>query len=488
MTMSRSRRAWVTGLAATVITLLVPGVAWAEPPANDDFGAATAITALPFEATVSLAGATTASDDPTFCDPFARQTVWFDYTAPADGIVKATVVNSGFFAVLAGYTGTRGSLTLVPGFCEFGTNSPATFHVTAGTTYHLEAISEFSGNTAGLTLRVESVAPAANDDFAGAEPVTTLPARRTGDLALGALEPGEPVPSCGAATAHSVWYTYTPPTARWVSANVFGFQFSPAVTVYRGRTLADLSEVDCAFGSAGVFRAEVGQTYFIRIGAAEGAGNDFTIDLDNAPAITPSASPSQSEASVFDDVNFFPFSGDRLGRRLVSGEVRFGDGTSAPVTIDTFMLTHRYTADGVYRVEISGATSDGRSGTGSTELRVETHDVTVTGLLVPAKARPDQTKQIMVTVANTRYDETVAVELFKQTAGGFFTHVGTLTQSVPARSGRTVPFPFAYTFSAADAAAGTVTFKAVATISMQFPDDDDNPADNQRTGSTTVRP
>jgi hypothetical protein len=116
-------------------------------------------------------------------------------------------------------------------------------------------------------------------------------------------------------------------------------------------------------------------------------------------------------------------------------------------------------------------------------LRVETHDVTVTGFSVPAKARVDQTKPISVTVANTRRDETVAVELLRWT-GSYFTRVGTLTQSVLA--GHTVQFPFAYTFGAEDAAAGTVTFKAVATV--VYPGRDDNAADNERVATTTVRP
>jgi hypothetical protein len=79
----------------------------------------------------------------------------------------------------------------------------------------------------------------------------------------------------------------------------------------------------------------------------------------------------------------------------------------------------------------------------------------------------------------------VAVELFKQTGSGSFVHVGTLTQWVPARPDRTVTFPFAYTFGAADATAGAVTFKAVATV--PFATRDARPADNERLATTTVR-
>jgi hypothetical protein len=90
-----------------------------------------------------------------------------------------------------------------------------------------------------------------------------------------------------------------------------------------------------------------------------------------------------------------------------------------------------------------------------------------------------------VTIANTRRDETVQVELFKREANGALTHIGTLTQFVPARSDRTVTFPFAYTFGAADATAGGVTFKAVATL--PFATHDAVPADNEKLATTTVR-
>jgi hypothetical protein len=76
----------------------------------------------------------------------------------------------------------------------------------------------------------------------------------------------------------------------------------------------------------------------------------------------------------------------------------------------------------------------------------------------------------------------VHVELFKQ-SGAFFTHIGTLTQWVPALPNRTVEFPFAYTYSTADASKGIVTFKAVATLTNR----DARPTDNEMLATTTVR-
>lgn len=51
--------------AAVALAALVPGVAQASPPVNDDFDQARAITALPFAADVDFTEATRAADDPT---------------------------------------------------------------------------------------------------------------------------------------------------------------------------------------------------------------------------------------------------------------------------------------------------------------------------------------------------------------------------------------------------------------------------------------
>jgi hypothetical protein len=482
MTQSRLRRSWIAGLITVTIALLAPGIAQAEPPSNDDFDNATDITALPFRTIENTAEATGAPDDPLLCQSFGTNTVWFRYTAPADAVLEVTAITSEYFPVVAAYTGTRGNLRPVPGVCAFGTNNSEAFHVTAGTTYYL-LVRSLSGSGGALTLKLDNVGPAPNDNFASAQPVTGLPATFTGDQARASFEPGEPIASCSDTAVQSLWYTYTPPTSRSVSAVAVG-NTSPAVTVYRGTSLTSLSEMDCVVGRVAVFTANAGETYYIRVANNPDAADEVELHVENAPPLRPFASISPNPVSVFDDVEFTPFPGDQAQRLLVGGEVRFGDGTSAPY-VGGGSVRHRYAADGVYQVEVTATTDDGRTGTGTQTLNVATHDVTITAFLVPAKARPDQTKSITVTVANTRYDETVEVELLKKN-GDFYTHIGTLRQFVPARADRTVTFPFAYTFSVTDATTGSVTFKAVATLPFPSPQDA-HPVDNEKLATTTVR-
>jgi hypothetical protein len=117
---------------------------------------------------------------------------------------------------------------------------------------------------------------------------------------------------------------------------------------------------------------------------------------------------------------------------------------------------------------------------------VNTHDVAITKFTKPSTAREGQSKPITVDVANTRYLESATVVLYKHN-GTYWTEVGTLTLEVPARAGRTVRFPFAYTFTPDDAVLGKVAFRAV--VSLPYPVRDARPMDNEViTVATTVNP
>lgn len=473
MTHAIVRRTWTACLAAAVIAVLAPGTALADAPSNDDFDTAAPVTALPFESTVDTSGATVAADDPVGCQSYYGNSVWFRYTAPEDGIVRATVDTPGYYPFLTAYTGTRDSLRQVPGVCAFGSGNPETFHVTAGTTYHFLVAANYRDGGA-TTFRLEPQPPAPNDDIADALRVPGLPTTFVGDLSRAWTEPGEPTPSCDDTAPHSLWYVYSPASPRWVSVSA-----GREITVYRGAPSVE-SEVDCTRGTHAVFRAEVGEDYYIRVAAPPEYAEPHAVDFRTAPALRPTVYASSNPANVLEPTLFHITAGDPLNRRIVGGELTFGDGTSTPIT-DAGYVQHRYTTDGEYRLGLTVTTDDGRTGTTTATLLVETHDVTVTALTVPATARAGQTKPVTVSVANLRHDEVVQVELYKQSDGGSV-RIGALTLSVPA--GRTVQFPFAYTFGPADV--GTVTFRAVARLTP-YEWSEANRDDNEMTATTTVR-
>ncbi|MFC4852968.1 PKD domain-containing protein [Actinophytocola glycyrrhizae] len=462
--------------AAAGLVLLTPGTAAAAPPGADDFDHAVAITALPFEQTVDTGAATAAADDPRDCYGYAGKSVWFSYTAQADGYVQATITDAAFTPVLSAYTGTRGALAPVPGMCAMYTGDAETFPVAAGTTYHLLVQSAYPPYAGEVTLRLRGVPAAPNDDVAAAERVPGLPTSSTADLDRSSAAPDEVPPSCDPSATRSVWYSYTPSSARWVGVKT-GNE-STAVSVHHGTAL---SEVDCEaeYGWA-VFRAEVGETYLIRVASSAEDASQYYVDFRTAPALAPRAAGSHAPDTVFRPAAVHLSSGDPMDQPVVSAHLDFGDGTAIELA-DMDTVEHQYTEDGDYTLTLSVTTADGRSATGTSVLRVESHDVGISAFTAPAKARVDTTKQITVAVTNTRYDERVTVTLRKRTDGSG-PAVGTLTQTVP--KGATVTFPFAYTFGPDDV--GTVTFDAVA--GFTWPAEDDNPDDNTATATTTVRP
>jgi len=475
-------RPLLAGLAAVTAALLAPGVAHAAAPSNDDFGSATAVTTLPFTASQDVREATKAPDDPTPCNTYTTWSVWYDYTATADALIRVTPSSTGTRPFVAVYTGDRGALTQVPGACRtWDYPANVTFRATAGTTYHVLFSQQY--NQGDLTAEFTTVPPAQNDDFTAAAPVS-VPGQYDGDLSVASAEPGEVRPSCDPDAEKSVWFSFTADRTRSVSVTAM-YNWRSGVAVYQGTTAAALSEVDCVRSGdnrSAVFTAVAGQSYRIRVADTAEAASLYSLRLDTAPPLSPFVTPYPNNPTVYTDVTLVPSTGDSLLRDFVSGEVRFGDGGSAPIT--GAPIVHRYAADGEYRVEVTGATADGRTGSGFGTVKVETHDVALSGFVVPAKARVDETKPIKVSVTNTRHDETVVVSLSKLNDQGYYQEVGRLKQWVPA--GGKVVFPFAYTYTAADAAAGKAEFKVYASFGTPFPEDA-RPADNELHGSTAVR-
>jgi hypothetical protein len=95
---------------------------------------------------------------------------------------------------------------------------------------------------------------------------------------------------------------------------------------------------------------------------------------------------------------------------------------------------------------------------------VRTHDVAVVKVEVSKKARVGDAIAINVRVRNTRYPETVQVNLYTSVPEGF-EQIDSRTQPVPVRP-RNHPtvFAFIYTITDADRSLGQLRFKAVATI------------------------
>jgi hypothetical protein len=109
----------------------------AQAPSNDDIGSPTVIGTIPFsDGPYSAAEATTGITDPAcFGDAADANTVWYEYTANADGRLAASTFGSDYDTTL--YLGTpdgAGGIDLIDCVDDVFTSRIA-FDATAGTTY-----------------------------------------------------------------------------------------------------------------------------------------------------------------------------------------------------------------------------------------------------------------------------------------------------------------------------------------------------------------
>ncbi|NUT53141.1 MAG: hypothetical protein HOV94_38530, partial [Saccharothrix sp.] len=434
-----------------------PGVAWAAAPANDDFDQAVAITAVQFAGEVDVSEATGAPDDPNPCYHLDQATVWYSFTATEDVTLAVDFGDSWPESVV--FTGTRGALQPVPDTCESG-GIRRELDARAGVTYHLMVRADpWEGR---IRFTVDAVPPAPNDHFADRKVVDALPVLDRFPLATATVEAGEPAGGCDLNPGSpSVWYSYTPTTtgAIVLDADSWAYEHLTVATVYTGTSLADLTEVACVSSYRTLFRAEAGRTLHVQVRAAHAAADDVFFGMREAEPLRPELYVPRDDVSVYDNAYLANQSHDPEGGGTSIVELDFGDGTVVKPT--GLYAYHRYPADGDYTARLTVEGSGGRTATTTATVHVRTHDVAVTGFAAPTAGRVGSTKALEVAVANSRYDETVTVTLYRGGSAGYQA-IGTLTKPVPARPGRTVAFAFDYTFTAADLAEGDVVFKAVA--------------------------
>lgn len=484
--------------AAVLMGVLVPGVAQAAPPSNDDFDAATVVGALPYSVEQNTTESTKASDDPYGCRGYSVQgSAWFRYTATEDGLLRLKTEGSDRDLNVATFTGERGDLKQVWNAfydgCTTDRATPLTFPAKAGTTYHF-MVGGTSSAGGQVKLALDRISHLPNDDLANAEQVTALPfGAPIPDLTRASREVGEPsAAGCAGSGAPSVWYAYTPTRNHSVLMHVDGWGTGPTAAVYEGTSINDLTLVGCEdsqhYDGKSV-AVTAGKTYYFQWSGGGYYSSPSTLRLsESAPFTTQVYTGYSHERSLFENIGF------QVDHRAgyndpVTTEWDFGDGATAAPSTET-SKSHRYAADGVYTVTVRSTAGDGRTATDTTTVTVKTHDVGISKFTVPASARAGEQKQIAVQVSNTRYLEKVKTTVYRDNGNGNgWQEVGTLTIDVPAHPTRKVKFPFAYTFTPQDAVTGKVSFRAVVEPQLEYPVRDAIPSDNEViTIATTVRP
>jgi hypothetical protein len=458
------------GLAVAALVLgalLAPATASAAPPANDDFANATVVASLPFSNVVDVSEATTESGEPLSWSGQSR-TIWYSFTPTSDVVVRADLNGSdyvtAFMSVYRADSAGFGGLTKIAGG-SYG--PPFTFRLQAGTTYYIQEGDDYQwGWVSTVGINLQAVNPPPNDNFADAIAFTSVPFSDSQDLTAATIESGEPM-ACGASFTQSGWYAFTPTT----SGSYGGFGVSN-VAVYTGTSLSNLTNVACADWPGLYFHADAGTTYYLQTW-----GGGVSVDIVPPPNADFTYSPG--DPSAFDDATFSYWNGGYWDPTVTGWAWDFGDGTTATGE----SVSHRFASDGDYTVTITVTARGERTNSATKTVQVRTHDVTILSLVAPDKGKVGKQAVITIGIGNTRYPETVQVDLYKITPQGDIL-VGTSVQAVGVmKLKKAVDFSFNYVFTSEDAIISKLPFKAVATIQGAR---DALPGDNTATSPPTL--
>ena len=272
-------------LARIAAVLLAGSVAGLAQPANDQFANRIALSGT----NLAIQG-TTVGAVPDAAEPYER-TVWWEWTAPAEGQVIIAQQYNGWSVDLSVYTGM--SLVELQPVVSSSPYAPVIFPVTAGTKYQLAVGSSYQ-IPVSLTLRFIPHPP--NESFAGRIPLGTGDAQISGTFGGSTNRSLDPIDD---RTFGTVWYSWTAATSgpvtlkldvelggmfgyrSWVQLNVLtGDQEDQLVPVALGRTG---SYYEPRYGSDATFQAQAGTAYQIAVAGKQFPG-DFTLSVIRSTA------------------------------------------------------------------------------------------------------------------------------------------------------------------------------------------------------------
>jgi hypothetical protein len=476
-------RTFVSLLLAFAFTFSGSNPVLAAPPDNDNFADAQAITSLSFSSAVDIMEATREPGEIQYCGP-TDKTIWYSFTATQNTLVQIGIQGNMPYGVINIYKAVGPGMGGLSVRDCIGLGRPYKFVALAGETYYFQIGmgEEINGN---VVVNFEQLPPPANDNFAEAISINSIPFTADFDASGGTQESGEPIPSCAYTDPPhtTIWYVYHATENGSLTSNLsFSPTSFPWMAAYSGTDLSNLNELDC--GSVMTFPTVAGQTYYLQIGNNFEAISASSFSLEPSPAPIADFIYYVNNAARNEPIQFFDNSYDPGNVEIVVWAWDFGDGTTATGR----SAVHSYAADGDYPVTLTVTTLDGRSASATKIMEIRTYDVSVTRIEAPKSGSVGHTKQITVSIRNAAYPTTVRLEFYKSLGGGEFQLIGMLRQSVPVRSGnRTSQYTLSYMFSPQDAEAGTVTFKAIAFLEGAI---DTVWTDNQMisTPPTTVRP
>jgi Ca2+-binding RTX toxin-like protein len=276
------------GLLGTLMVAVLWPASAVAAPTNDDFANAQVITGATGSVSGSNVGATKELGEPDHAGNAGGHSIWYTWTAPADGKVAFTTAGSGFDTLLAVYTGAAvGALTLVAANDDdpsAGGSSTISFAVSNGVTYMI-ALDGFSGKVEVGVTSLDWTPSPANDNFADAQ---VLPSTSSG-MATGAPdgathEPGEP--QLLVFNPAAIWYSWTAPADGTYKFDTVGSNFDTVMAIFAGTSLdaLDLVRINdddpdrgCCSSWVPIKETTAGTVYSIAVFPLEGFGDSLVL-------------------------------------------------------------------------------------------------------------------------------------------------------------------------------------------------------------------
>ena len=258
-------------------------------PLNDDFTNATELLHAPlsisgFNATADLEAQESAHDLEA-----TGKSVWWSWTADADGFAEVTTEGSDFNTVLAVYSGNNlDTLQLVAKDRDTTPDANGAslgFEALEGEVYRI-AVDGLSGASGNISLSLgQSVV---NDDFENALPLVGLNARASSENIAATRQEGEPDHVANTFGEKSVWWRWTAPLSGNVTMSTSASNsFDTLLAVYTGSALDELvlvgsnddDERTGVWTSSLSFYAEEGVEYRIAVDGWNGGFGDISLTV-----------------------------------------------------------------------------------------------------------------------------------------------------------------------------------------------------------------
>lgn len=285
------------------------------PPPNDVFANRLVLAGPEVVLDGSNVAATAESGEPAHAGLAPGPSVWFEWTAPTNGTVRAGLGPVTFDSVLAVYTITGTTLNSLRALTS-NDDDPAgrggsrvLFHGTTGTRYIL-AVTGYAGATGAFTLGLEQIlrppGPPANDAFARRITVEGVRWQVEGSNVGATAEPLEPRLGSMSSRA-TVWWNWRAPGWGRTYVQVVGGGFTARVAVFTGNAVNALQQIaistDSGKTGALEFEAAAGRDYAIAVDGSAPSTGAFLLFLDapaplGPPALTLGADPGGAPGLV----------------------------------------------------------------------------------------------------------------------------------------------------------------------------------------------